>query len=291
MPLPTIVSRTKKVTWVQSAGLLVFGIVVYVVLLLLFENKIIFHPSRYPEGYWNPASAGVPAQDIYFTAEDGVKLHGWFIPAPNAVATLLWFHGNAGNLSHRLDNIQRLAPLNLNIFIFDYRGYGRSEGEPDEQGIYKDSKAAYKTVIGLNSVSVDTLFLFGRSLGGICAVETALHPPARGLILESVFTSASDMSRKVFPLIPLGWAIRSKLDAIGKVPNLKLPKLFLHGTRDEIVPYDLGRKLFDRAGEPKEFYSLEGAGHNDTYIIGGRDYFNTLNRFITETLANPNNRG
>jgi len=184
-----------------------------------------------------------------------------------------------------------LAPLNLNIFIFDYRGYGRSEGEPDEQGIYKDSKAAYKTVIGLNSVSVDTLFLFGRSLGGICAVETALHHPARGLILESVFTSASDMSRKVFPLIPLGWAIRSKLDAIGKVPNLKLPKLFLHGTRDEIVPYDLGRKLFDRAGEPKEFYSLEGAGHNDTYIIGGRDYFNTLNRFITETLANPNNRG
>ena len=235
-------------TWIQSAGFLVAAIVVYIVFLLLFENKIIFHPSRYPEGYWDPASVGVPAQDIYFTSEDGVKLHGWFIPAPNAVATLLWFHGNAGNLSHRLDNIQRLAPLNLDIFIFDYRGYGRSEGEPDEQGIYKDSKAAYKTVIGLNSVSVDTLFLFGRSLGGICAVETALNHPARGLILESVFTSASDMSRKVFPLIPLGWAIRSKLDAIGKVPNLKLPKLFLHGTRDEIVPYDLGRKLFDHAG-------------------------------------------
>ena len=291
MPLPTIVSRTKKVTWVQSAGLLVFGIVVYVVLLLLFENKIIFHPSRYPEGYWNPASAGVPAQDIYFTAEDGVKLHGWFIPAPNAVATLLWFHGNAGNLSHRLDNIQRLAPLNLNIFIFDYRGYGRSEGEPNEQGIYKDSRAAYKTVVELDSVSPDTLFLFGRSLGGICAVETALNHPARGLILESVFTSASDMSRQVFPLVPLGWAIRSKLDAVGNIPHLKLPKLILHGTRDEIVPYDLGRKLFDRAGEPKTFYPIEGAGHNDTYIIGGRDYFNTLNGFITETLKNTNNRG
>lgn len=278
-------------TWIQSAGFLVAAIVVYIVFLLLFENKIIFHPSRYPEGYWDPASVGVPAQDIYFTSEDGVKLHGWFIPAPKAVATVLWFHGNAGNISHRLDNIQRLAPLNLNIFIFDYRGYGRSEGEPDEQGIYKDSKAAYKTVIGLNSVSVDTLFLFGRSLGGICAVETALNHPARGLILESVFTSASDMSRKVFPLIPLGWAIRSKLDAIGKVPNLKLPKLFLHGTRDEIVPYDLGRKLFDHAGEPKKFYPIEGAGHNDTYTIGGRDYFDTLNRFITETLTNSNNRG
>ena len=291
MSLSSIFSWSKKVTWIQSAGLLVLFILFYVALLLIFENKIIFYPSRYPEGFWNPASAGVPAQDIYFMAEDGVKLHGWFIPAQNAVATLLWFHGNAGNLSHRLDNIQRLAPLNLNIFIFDYRGYGRSEGEPDEQGIYMDSQAAYKKALEMDGVSIDALFLFGRSLGGICAVETALNNPARGLILESVFTSASDMSRKVFPLIPLGWALRSKLDAIGKVPHLKLPKLFLHGTRDEIVPYDLGRKLFDHAGEPKTFYAIEGAGHNDTYIMGGRDYYNALNRFITETLKNSNNRG
>ncbi len=291
MSLPSIFSGTKKVTWIQSAGLLVFLLLMFAGLLLTFENKIIFHPSRYPEGFWNPASAGVPAQDIYFTAEDGVKLHGWFIPSPNAIATLLWFHGNAGNLSHRLDNIQRLAPLNLNIFIFDYRGYGRSEGEPDEEGIYMDSRAAYKTVLGLDTVSVDTLFLFGRSLGGICAVETALNHPARGLILESVFTNSADMARKIFPFIPLGWAVRSRLDAVTKVPHLKLPKLFLHGTRDEIVPYEIGRKLFAEAGAPKTFYAIEGAGHNDTYLLGGRDYFNALHRFITETLKNPNNKG
>ena len=232
-------------TWTQSAGLLVFFILAYAAFLLLFENKIIFHPSPYPEGYWNPTSLGVPVQDIYFASEDGVKLHAWFIPSPNAVATLLWFHGNAGNLSHRLDNIQRLKRLNLNIFIFDYRGYGRSEGVPNEEGIYKDSRAAYKQVLAMDGVSVDSLFLFGRSLGGICAVETAMNYPARGLILESVFTNSEDMSRTVFPLIPLGWAVRSKLDAAGKVPHLKLEKLFLHGTRDEIVPYDLGRKLFE----------------------------------------------
>jgi hypothetical protein len=278
-------------TWTQSAGLLVFFILVYVVFLLLFENKIIFHPSRYPEGYWNPASTGVPAQDVYFMAEDGVKLHGWFIPAPNAVATWLWFHGNAGNLSHRLDNIQRLKPLNLNIFIFDYRGYGRSEGEPDEQGIYKDSKAAYKKVLEMDTVSVDSLFFFGRSLGGICAVETAMNYPARGLILESVFTNSADMSKQVLPFIPLGWAIRSKLNAIEKIPHLKLPKLFLHGTRDEIVPYALGRKLFEQAGDPKSFYPIEGAGHNDTYILGGAGYYEVLGRFIAETLTNSNNRG
>ena len=273
-------------TWIQSAGLLVLFILAYAAFLLLFENKIIFHPSPYPDGYWNPTTLGVPAQDIYFNSEDGVKLHAWFIPAPKADATLLWFHGNAGNLSHRLDNIQRLKRLNLNIFIFDYRGYGRSEGDPDEKGIYKDSRAAYKQVLAMDGVSVDSLFLFGRSLGGICAVETAMNHPARGLILESVFTNSADMSRTIFPLIPLGWAVRSKLDAVGKVPHLKLAKLFLHGTRDDIVPYDLGRKLFEKAGTPKAFYAIEGAGHNDTYILGGAGYFDALNRFITETLKN-----
>jgi len=279
------------VTWTQSAGLLAFFILTYAAFLLLFENKIIFHPLPYPDGFWNPTSLGVPAQDIYFESEDGVKLHAWFIPAPNAVATLLWFHGNAGNLSHRLDNIQRLKRLNLNIFIFDYRGYGRSEGVPNEKGIYKDSRAAYKQVLAMDGVSVDSLFFFGRSLGGICAVETAMNHPARGLILESVFTNSADMSRTVFPLIPLGWAVRSKLDAVGTVPHLKLAKLFLHGTRDEIVPYDLGRKLFEKAENPKTFYAIEGAGHNDTYILGGVGYFDALNRFITETLKNSNNRG
>ena len=143
----------------------------------------------------------------------------------------------------------------------------------------------------MDGVSVDSLFFFGRSLGGVCAVETALNHPARGLILEWVFTNSEDMSRQVFPLIPLGWAVRSKLDAVGKVPHLKLAKLFLNGTRDEIVPYDLGRKLFEKAGSPKTFYAIDGAGHNDTYILGGVEYYDTLDRFITETMKNSNNRG
>ena len=271
----------------QSIGLMTVLMLLYALLLVGFEKKIIFHPAKFPEGYWNPVSLGLKAQDISFQSVDGVNLHGWFVPTPGARATLLWFHGNAGNLSHRLDNIQRLLPLNLNIFIFDYRGYGKSEGEPDEKGIYKDSQAAYNMVLELEGVSVNSLFLFGRSLGGICATETALNNPARGLILESTFTSASDMSRKIMPLIPLGWAIRSKLNAINKVAELKLPKLFLHGDRDEVVPFDLGRKLYERASDPKSFYIIQGAGHNDTYIMGGRDYYNALDGFITETLKIP----
>ena len=262
-------------------------VLIYALLLVGCEKKIIFHPSKFPEGNWDPASKGLKVQDIDFQSKDGKKLHGWFVASSQARATLLWFHGNAGNLSHRLSNIQELLSLNLNIFIFDYRGYGKSEGEPDEEGIYIDSLAAYDRILKIESVSVESLFLFGRSLGGICAVQTAFHKPARGLILESVFTSASDMSRKIFPLIPLGWAIRSKLDAISKVPIVTFPKLFPHGNRDEIVPLDLGKKLFDAAAEPKTFYIIEGAGHNDTYIIGGREYYKVLDKFITDALKIP----
>ncbi|MCH7622841.1 MAG: alpha/beta hydrolase [Nitrospinae bacterium] len=269
----------------QTAGGILALLLLYAVFLVACEDKIIYHPHKYPQGIWNPSSFNVKVEDVFFQAKDGTKLHGWYIPSANAQATLLWFHGNAGNLTHRLENIQQLQPLALNIFIFDYRGYGKSEGKPSEAGIYQDSQAAYDYLIReKNVVPLENLFLFGRSLGGICAVEVASSNPAAGLILESVFTSARDMAGQVFPLLPIGWAIRSKFSAVEKVPYLKLPKLFLHGTKDEIVPYKLGRKLYSAAAEPKEFYDIEGAGHNDTYGVGVREYFSALNRFITDTL-------
>jgi len=269
----------------QTMGGILALLLLYAVFLVACEDKIIYHPHKYPQGIWNPSSFNVKVEDIFFQAKDGTKLHGWYIPSANARATLLWFHGNAGNLTHRLENIRQLQPLALNIFIFDYRGYGKSEGEPSEAGIYQDSQAAYDFLIQeKNVVSLESLFLFGRSLGGICAVEVASSNQAAGLILESVFTSASDMAGQVSPLLPIGWAIRSKFSAIEKVPDLKLPKLFLHGTKDEIVPYKLGRKLYSSAAEPKEFYDIEGAGHNDTYAVGGREYFSALDRFITDNL-------
>ncbi len=269
----------------QTAGGVLALLLLYAVFLVACEDRIIYHPHKYPEGIWNPSSFGVQVEDVFFQAKDGIRLHGWYIPSANAKATLLWFHGNAGNLTHRLDNIQRLQPLNLNIFIFVFRGFGNSEGIPSVAGIYLDSQAAYDFLIQeKNVVPAESLFLFGRSLGGICAVQVASNNEAAGLILESVFTSARDMAGKVFPVLPIGWAIRSKLSAIDKVPDLKLPKLFLHGTKDEIVPYKLGRKLYSAASKPKEFYDIEGAGHNDTYEVGGREYFSALNRFITQSL-------
>jgi len=269
----------------QMAGMIVLFLALYGVFLVSCERRIIYHPHKYPEGNWNSSSSSVSREDVHFTASDGVRLHGWYIPSAGAKATLLWFHGNAGNITHRLGNIEMLKPLNLNIFIFDYRGYGKSEGEPDEKGIYSDSQAAYDWLVKVKNILPGEIILFGRSLGGICAVEVASGNSAAGLILESVFPSAGKMAEKIFPVLPLGGAIKSRFDAISKVPDLKLPKLFIHGTQDEIVPYKLGRELFSVAADPKEFYDIQGAGHNDTFLIGGAGYFNALGQFIKKVVS------
>lgn len=278
--------KTKGKKILETAALIILFLFGFAFLLVIGENKIIYHPTKYPGGYWNPESYGLKVEDVFFNAADGVKLHAWFVPAEKPIATLLWHHGNAGNLTHRLDNILQLRPLRLNIFIFDYRGYGRSEGKPDQQGIFKDSQAAYDFLTQKKNIAPETLFLFGRSLGGVCAIETASKNKAAGLIIESTFTSAREMADKIFPFFPLKFLLKSKYNAIGTVASVNMPKLFLHGAEDDLVPISMGRKLFDAAREPKEFYSIKGAGHNDTYSVGGKEYFDTLERFIQNVLRN-----
>ncbi len=271
-------------SFISSLGIVVIALVLFAGLLVACERQLVYHPSSYPQGYWEPQTMGVVVEDVDFLAGDGVKLHGWYVHSPDAKATLLWFHGNAGNITHRLENIKMLQALKLNIFIFDYRGYGKSGGQPDEKGIYLDSQAAYDFVTKEKNIAPEKLILFGRSLGGVFAVDVAVNNPAAGLILESVFTTAKDMAKEMFPILPIGWAISSKLDNVNRVPNLKLPKLMLHGDRDNIVPYELGRAVFSAAAEPKEFYEIKGAGHNDTIYVGGTLYFETIDRFITKVV-------
>jgi uncharacterized protein len=274
-----------KMSFLQIFAVITLALIAYTVLLLKSENSIIFHPSPYPEGDWDPSHYDLMPEDVNFEAEDGTPLHGWYFPRTDAHATLLWFHGNAGNISHRLDNIQNWQGLNINVFIFDYRGYGKSRGTPDETGIYLDSQAAYDYLIHERKIDPRQLILFGRSLGGICAAKIARTQPSAGLILESTFTSAKDMAKEIFPILPIGWALRSKLNAKENVAQLTLPKLFLHGTEDEIVPYTLGQELYSAAKEPKDFYSIKGAGHNDTYSVGGEAYLKRIDRFIHQSTA------
>jgi fermentation-respiration switch protein FrsA (DUF1100 family) len=266
------------------AGLAIL-LVLLIVVLVGCENKIIYHPVKYPDGLWDTSNMPLPIQDVWFTAKDGVKLHGWYIPSDEAVATLLFFHGNAGNITDRLGNIFFLHHLQLNVFIFDYRGFGRSEGDPDEDGIQLDSQAAYDTVLTQPGVSDQSLFIFGRSLGGPFASYTATKNPAVGLILESSFTNAEDMADKMFPVLPVSWFIGSELDTQGYVSQLKIPKLFIHGTMDNIIPYTMGRELYKSAAEPKEFFQIVGAGHNNTYRIGGEEYFDKIKEFVVRIQA------
>jgi hypothetical protein len=259
---------------------------IFLLLVMIFgcsmENSLIFQPSA--ELHATPADVGLPYQDVALTTNDGVRIAGWFIPAPGAASTILWLHGNAGNISHRVHNIRELHDrVPAHIFIIDYRGYGRSEGTVSERGTYEDARAALAYLRARDDVDQNNIVVFGRSLGAAVAVELALHNPPRALILESPFTSIKAMARTVLPLLPIGPLLRTRYDNLAKIPNLRVPLLILHGDRDGIVPYQQGRELFEAAPEPKRFYTIAGAGHNDTYLAGGEKYFETLARFIEQT--------
>jgi fermentation-respiration switch protein FrsA (DUF1100 family) len=193
---------------------------------------------------------------------------------------ILFCHGNAGNISHRLDNVARLLERELQVFIFDYRGYGKSAGRPSEKGIYLDGLAAYDYLVREAQIPADKIILFGRSLGAAVAVEIALQREICSLILESAFTSTKDMAKAMVLFRPLSPFVPSNYDNLGKIAQIRTAKLIVHGDQDEIVPFAMGRRLFARALQPKEFYPIRGAGHNDTYFVGGESYFRRLATFV-----------
>ena len=265
--------------------------------IMLFEEKLIFFPSQYPEGYWNierasPAEGRVAAriEDCYFKTSDGLTLHGWYctpvgklngrVETLSPEAVLLWFHGNAGNVADRRENIDCLIQLPASLLIVDYRGYGRSEGRPSESGLYKDAQAAWDYLTGERNVSPRRIIIFGESLGGAPAIDLATKVSPAGLIIQSSFTSVPDMAAAVLPGAPR-FLMRTKMDSVNKVGRLACRKLFIHGRDDEVVPFKLGRKLFDAATEPKEFFEARGH-HNDVYILGGAPYYDKIREFIRE---------
>lgn len=260
---------------------ILFICVATIALLLFLERHLIFYPDRNLTA--SPDHFGLAYEDVYFTASDGVRLHGWFLPAHTSVASpaayLLFLHGNAGNISHRLENLAGLVRHGLAVLIFDYRGYGLSHGRPTEEGTYLDAEAAYRSLLARPGVGPSNLVIFGRSLGGAVAVELASGSPARALILESTFTSVRDMARTYFPFIPR-FFVAPMYGSVNKIARVSTPALFVHGQEDDLVPVRLGRRLYEAHPGPKSFYLIPGAGHNDTFEIGGRDYYRRLVAFI-----------
>ncbi len=254
-------------------------------LMLVFERQLIYFP--FLEHERTPSSLGLAHEPEKLVAEDAVKLDAWFLPLPGAPRTVLFCNGNAGNMSYRLDRAAQLQRrLGVAVLLFDYRGYGRSEGSPDEQGTYRDGRAAYRYLVETRRVPPQSLVLFGESLGAAIAVQLALEFPAGALVLESPFTSIPDMARSAYPFLPpVGPLIRTRYESLAKAPRLALPLLVLHGERDEIVPLAQGRRVFDAAPEPKRFFAIPDAGHNDTYLAGGERYWQALREFLEAVPA------
>ena len=260
------------------------------VYVYFMQSRMLYYPNMPGrELTATPADIDLEYQDVSLTTEDGIELHGWFIPGDNPHRTLLFFHGNAGNISHRLESIELFHRLGVSVFIFDYRGFGQSAGSPTEQGTYLDAQAAWSYLTQTRALDADGIIVFGRSLGGAIATWLASrHTPAM-LILESTFTSVPAMARRFYPFLPVSLLSRFQYNSLALVKNLACPLLIAHSRDDEIIPYEEGRKLFKAAPEPKQFLEMRG-GHNDGFIVSGPAYKSGLRAFIdahAQTAAKP----
>lgn len=251
------------------------------------ENIIIFYPDKALDD--SPSNWNLPYRDIQFLTPDGQKLHGWFFPVSAKSPVLLFCHGNAGNVSHRIENIKFLVKRDISVFIFDYRGYGQSSGRPSEKGVYIDGIAAYDYLTEIEKISPDRILVFGRSLGGSVAIEVALQRSVKCLIIESTFTSTKDMAKTIFPFFVVSPFLPHNYNNIFKIADVSVPKLIIHGKNDKIVPFTMGKRLFAQATGQKTFLLLDGAKHNDTYIIGGKDYFEAISNFISYHVLGQDN--
>jgi uncharacterized protein len=245
------------------------------------DDPIVYQPSRYPEGHWQPS--GLNFEDANFVADDGVKLHGWFCPSENPRAVVLFAHGNAGNVSHRADRLRLLQrDMHVSVMTFDYRGYGRSEGVPSESGVLRDARAARKWLAERTGVQEQSIVMMGESLGGGVAVDLASKDGARGLILESTFTSLPDVAQQHVPYLPAKFLMRNRLNSIAKIRDYHGPLLIAHGDADQLIPIEHAKRLLDAAPGPKQLVVIPGADHNWQPTP---DYRSQLDRFFAGLSA------
>lgn len=245
--------------------------------LYLLQGQMIYHPTTAISA--TPSALGYEYEDVEFVAEDEVQLHGWFIPKESAELTVLYFHGNAGNISGRLETIQLLHELGLNVFMFDYRGYGKSEGAPSEKGTYKDAQAAWKYLQTARAKPDSSIVIMGRSLGGSIAAWLSARKSPVATIIESTFTSAADLGAELYPWLPVRWMIRYEYNTLKNIKAVESPLFMAHSRDDQIVPFHHGKTLFEAAPEPKTFIELEGS-HGSGFWETGDKYRDGLQKFL-----------
>ncbi len=273
-----------KVKGMGVLGVLLAGVAVVLGGMWLFQERLVYFPSREQAGA--PGDLGLGFRDVRFPAADGVMLHGWYVPAERARGTALFFHGNAGNITHRLETVRLAHGLGRNLFLIDYRGYGQSQGRPTEAGTYADAQGAWDWLRRETGEASGRLVVWGRSLGGAVAAHlaAALDPPPAALILESTFTSLPDMGAVAYPFLPVRLIARMRYLVAADLARVRCPVLVAHSPDDEIVPFSFGERLYAAAPEPKRFLRLRG-DHNNGWLATGREYVAAVDGFLKDALG------
>ena len=261
------------------------------VLLFLFaiQDYFIFHPAGIVD--LDPGRLGIRYEDLRIRTSDGETLAGWFVPAGSPRATVLFLHGNAGNIGHRLHALMGLPEAGLSVLIIDYRGYGESTGSPSEEGLYRDAEAAWDHLTGERGLSPGSIVLYGESLGSAPALHLAARLERAGkegpaaIVLEGAFTSALEMGKRAFPFLPVSWVLRSRFDNLSRIREVTAPLLIIHAAHDEVVPIEMGRRLLEAsASRKKKLREVEPGGHNTIWMQGARDLYAEIGGFVERAL-------
>ena len=276
------------------------GVAALMVAGAYFEPRMVFTPSQAYSSWTRKGYEAVEqgrtralVQDVWLTTADGVRIHAWFM-SPRGdrgreLPVVLWFHGNAGNVGRFLRVYEKVVGLSAHVFAVDYRGYGHSEGTPSEEGVYRDADAAWDYLTRQQGIPPERIIIYGFSLGGAVAVDLAARVKPGGLIVQSSFTSIPELAHNHYPMVPR-WLVRTQLDSLAKISEVRCPKLFIHSTGDRLIPYDMARRLYDAAPEPKEFLVVKGAGHSQTFSKGGKKLLKAIRRLLRTIQRQSANR-
>lgn len=244
----------------------------------LSQDSMVYHPLSDLAG--SPADIRLDFEDVWVTTRDGVRIHGWFVPASSTSRRVVLFcHGNAGNISHRLDSLKIFHDLGLSVLIFDYRGFGLSQGRPSEAGTYLDAEAAWEHLVATRGFLPEEIIVFGRSLGGAVASHVAAEKTVAALILESTFTSLPDLGASFYPYLPVRLIAKHRYDNLAHLQKVRCPVLVVHSPEDEMIPFAHGKALYAAAPEPKSFLEISG-GHNHGFMTSGKAYVQGLRSFL-----------
>jgi uncharacterized protein len=265
----------------RAAVLIVLVYLGFALMLYALQSRMLYFPTR--EIATTPAAAGMSYEELRLTTSDGIRIQAWYVPAPDPRGHVLFFHGNGGNLSHRIHSLRQFHDAGYAVLLPSYRGYGQSEGRPSEEGTYRDADAAWAHLVEERRVPPQRIALFGRSLGGAVAARLASRTRPGALILESTFTSVPDLAAELYPFLPVRLLSRFRYDTASLMAELDAPLLVVHGRGDEIIRFSHGERLFALASGPKEFLELEG-GHNEGFLLAGERYTEGIRDFLERHL-------